>query len=116
VGDIGLVERVLENLIANALRHTPKGGKVSVILNPSDEYINVQVVDTGVGIPENALPHIFDRFYKLASNSGSSPSISGLGLAIAKRILDLHGSTIEVESEPEVGTCFTFRFPLTSVT
>lgn len=115
-GDIRLVERVLENLIINALRHTPEGGTVSLIMNPSDEYMNVQVLDTGVGIPEEALPHIFDRFYKIEhkENVSASPSGFGLGLAIAKRIMDLHGGGLKVDSELDAGTCFTFSFPIHS--
>lgn len=117
IGDIGLVERVLENLINNALRHTPEGGTVSVILNPTDDYMNVQVLDTGGGIPEDALPHIFDRFYKIDSNLNSSDAVAGfgLGLAIAKRIMDLHGGGIQVDSELHEGTRFTFSFPIHSL-
>ncbi len=117
IGDIGLVERVLENLISNALRHTPEGGTVSVILNPTDDYMNVQVLDTGDGIPEDALPHIFDRFYKIENKEDISASLSGfgLGLAIAKRIMDLHGGDLEVDSELHAGTCFTFSFPIHSL-
>ncbi len=111
-GDIGLIERILENLIMNALRHTPKGGTISIILSPADEYINVQVLDTGDGIPEQELPHIFDRFYKISTSASPPVSFTGLGLAIAKRIMDLHGSDIEVESELNSGTCFTFRLPI----
>lgn len=114
MGDIGLVERVLENLIMNAIRHTPKGGTISIMLSPSDECMNVQVLDTGVGIPEEALPHIFDRFYKINGSETPPASFAGLGLAIAKRIMDLHGTSIEVESELNSGTCFTFRFPIHS--
>lgn len=117
IGDIGLVERVLENLINNALRHTPEGGTVSVILNPTDDYMNVQVLDTGGGIPEDALPHIFDRFYKIDNKENGSDAVSGfgLGLAIAKRIMDLHGGGIEVDSELHEGTRFTFSFPIHSM-
>ncbi len=116
VGDIRLVERVLENLIINALRHTPEGGTVSLILSPTDEYMNVQVLDTGGGIPEEALPHIFDRFFKIENTENVSASLSGfgLGLAIAKRIMDLHGGDLEVESKQHAGTCFTFSFPIQS--
>lgn len=114
-GDIGLIERVLENLIMNALRHTPEGGTVSIILKPSDEYIQVHVLDTGVGIPEEELPHIFDRFYKINGPETLPASFAGLGLAIAKRIMALHGSSIEVESELNSGTCFTFKFPIYSI-
>ena len=105
----------LENLIINALRHTPEGEAVSIILKSSDEYMNVQVLDIGVGIPEEALPHIFDRFYKIDNNKGTSASFTGLGLAIAKRIMDLHGSGIEVDNEQHAGTCFTFSFPIHSI-
>ncbi len=113
-GDIGLVERVLENLIMNGLRHTPEGGTVSIMLSPSDEYMNVQVLDTGVGIPDEIQPHIFDRYYKVDEPETFPASFAGLGLAIAKRIMDLHDSSIEVESEPDTGTCFTFRLPVYS--
>ena len=112
MGDIGLVQRVLENLIMNALRHTPEGGKVSILINPADEYVNVQVVDTGVGISEEALPNIFDRFYSIESDSENSTSFSGLGLAIARRIMDLHGTGISVESKIDFGTSFTLAFPV----
>lgn len=114
MGDIGLVERILENLIMNALRHTPKGGTVSIMLSPSDEYMKVQVLDTGGGIPKEALSHIFDRSYKISAPETHSASFAGLGLAIAKRIMDLHGSNIEVESELNSGTCFTFKLPVYS--
>ena len=116
-GDIRLVERVLENLIINALRHTPEGGTISLILTPSDEYMSVQVLDTGVGIPKEALPQIFDRFYKIDNKGDTSASLSGfgLGLAIAKRIMVLHGGGIEVDSELHTGTCFTFSFPIHSI-
>ena len=113
-GDIGLVERVLENMIGNALRHTPKGGTISVILSPADDYLTVQVLDTGAGILDEVLPHIFDRFYKTSNPTSLLSSFSGLGLAIAKRIVDLHGSDIEVESELNSGTCFTFKLPVHS--
>jgi len=117
IDDIRLVERVLENLIINALRHTPEGETISLILTPSDEYMSVQVLDTGVGIPEEALSQIFDRFYKVDSKGDTSASLSGfgLGLAIAKRIMDLHGGGIEVDSKLHAGTCFTFSFPIHSI-
>ena len=117
MGDIRLVERVLENLIINALRHTPEGGTISLVLTPSDEYMSVQVLDTGVGIPEEALPQIFDRFYKIDNRGDISASLPGfgLGLAIAKRIMDLHGGDLEVDSKLDTGTCFTFSFPIHSI-
>ncbi|MEW6324384.1 MAG: ATP-binding protein [Nitrospirota bacterium] len=110
--DIGLIERVFENLIDNALRHTPAGGTVTIALAPSDTSITVRVADTGQGIPPEALPHIFDRFYKV--ETGAPSEGAGLGLAIAKRILELHGSSIEASSAPNAGTTFTFRLPISA--
>ncbi len=110
--DIGLVQRVLENLITNAMRHTPKDGTVSIILTPEKDSVKIQVLDTGSGIPQDALPHIFKRFYKISASGSHHPSYAGLGLAITKRILELHGSDIEVQSELHAGTCFTFRLPV----
>lgn len=106
--DIGLIERVLENLIENALRYTPEGGTVTVALIRGDEKITVQVSDTGCGIPQGDIPYIFDRFYRAEKNQPERLSGAGLGLAIAKRILELHGSPIEVNSTLNVGTTFTF--------
>ncbi len=117
VGDIRLVERVLENLISNAIRHTPYGCSVSVLLSSSIHSLRVQVLDTGMGIGAADLPHIFDRFSRPvdSSNNDASATFSGLGLAIAKKIMDLHGSNIEVMSEPDSGTCFSFKLPLHSI-
>lgn len=112
--DIGLIERVFENLIDNALRHTPAGGTITIGLAPSDHAITIQVTDTGQGIPPEALPHIFDRFYRVEKDVRADGA--GLGLAIAKRILELHGSSIEASSAPNVGTTFTFRLPVSSTT
>jgi len=109
--DIGLVERALENLIENALRYTPKGGSIELALTPAEHGVTVQVKDTGCGIPQDELPRIFDRFYQLEKSRNSNPGSSGLGLAIAKRILELHGSRIEVQSALEKGTSFSFLLP-----
>jgi len=107
-GDIALMERVLENLIENAIRHTPEGGRVAVMLAPEGDRFAVRVADTGHGISEEHLPHIFDRFYRASSSKGGA----GLGLAIAKRILELHGSSLVAESAIDRGTTFTFQLPV----
>jgi len=107
-GDIALMERVLENLIENAIRHTPAGGRVTVMLVPESDRFAVRVVDTGHGISEEHLPHIFDRFYRASDTKGGA----GLGLAIAKRILELHGSSLVAESEIDRGTTFSFQLPV----
>lgn len=109
LADIGLMQRVLENLLRNAIKHTPNGGKIIITLDPQPDHVAVSVADNGCGIPAEDLEHIFDRFYHAeASNRGGS---SGLGLAIVKRILDLHGSRITVESTVDKGTVFAFNLP-----
>ena len=110
-GDIALIERVLENLIENALRYTPEGGRVSLSLIPDAGRIAAQIRDTGRGIPREALPRIFERFYRVEKARGDAQEGAGLGLAIVQRILQLHDSAIEVESEPGVGTSFRFALP-----
>lgn len=109
--DIGLVERVLDNLLENALRHTPRGGSITILITPQHHRVAIQVADTGCGIPSNELPRIFDRFYQLDKSRNSESGSSGLGLAIAKRILELHGTNIEVQSTLNTGTVFSFELP-----
>lgn len=111
VADIKLIERVLENLIENAMRHTPPGGEVSVVLLSDRQEIVVEVSDTGSGISQKELPCIFDRFYQLDKSRNSSPGMAGLGLAICKRVLELHGRSISVSSNPGSGTTFAFNLP-----
>ena len=109
--DIGLVQRVLENLLHNALKHTPRGGKISIELEPAAGAVKVAVADTGCGIAEEDLDRIFDRFFRSGRPVSSQDSSTGLGLAIVKRILDLHGSRITVSSVPNQGTRFEFELP-----
>ena len=111
--DIGLIERVLSNLLDNALHYTPPGGTVEVRLASADGVARVEVADTGVGIPPDQLPHVFDRFYRAsAARTRENGDGAGLGLAIAQRIVDLHGGTIGVESAVGEGTRFAFTLPL----
>lgn len=112
LADIGLIGRVLENLIENALRYTPEGGKISILLHPMDRTLTVTVRDTGCGIPESDLPRIFDRFYRGEKSRKDQTGHSGLGLAIVKRILELHGTDVEVRSAINTGTSFTFSLPV----
>ncbi|UCD36116.1 MAG: hypothetical protein JSU90_04605 [Nitrospiraceae bacterium] len=110
--DIALIERVLENLLENAVRYTPEGGSIAIALSSHiSEHITIQVSDTGRGIPEEEIPRIFDRFYQLDSNRRNKPFHSGLGLAITKRILELHNAAIDVKSHVGTGTTFTFSLP-----
>lgn len=107
--DIGLIERVLENLMQNALRYTPAGGMITTTVTYEAPSVTVRITDTGCGIAEQDLPHIFDRFYRADSQRVSEGA--GLGLAITKRILELHGSTIDAQSTPQGGTTMTFQLP-----
>jgi len=107
-GDIGMMQRVLENLLENGLRHTPGGGRVSINVDLDSTNVVVRVADNGCGIPEKDVPRIFERFYQQDKNTSDNNS-AGLGLAIVKRILELHGSVIKVHSELNRGTTFTFE-------
>lgn len=105
--DIAMIDRVLENLISNAVRFTPARGKVTIALREEEERLAVDVADTGCGIAEDELPHVFDRYYRGRFNRTSTEG-AGLGLAITKRILDLHGCPIQVSSLRGEGTTFSF--------
>ncbi len=110
--DIGLMQRVLENLIGNAIKHTPADGKVLLKLVQHEGQFKVIIRDTGRGISKQELPFIFDRLYRAENSSQHNKSSSGLGLAIVKKILDLHQAKIKVVSQLERGTQFSFQLPV----
>ncbi|MBE9548268.1 MAG: sensor histidine kinase [Proteobacteria bacterium] len=109
--DIGLIQRVLENLIRNALKYTPAEGEISVGLNPQADCVGVVVADTGCGIAEVDLERVFDRYYYIDQGEDNNSDSTGLGLAIVSKILDLHGSRITVSSVVNEGTRFEFDLP-----
>jgi signal transduction histidine kinase len=109
-GDIGLIERVFENLIENALRHSYDGGEIALNIAEQNGSVAVKIADKGSGIAKEDLPRIFERFYR--GDKSRSSGGAGLGLAITKRIVELHGSRIDVTSAPGEGTCFAFSLPL----
>ena len=109
--DIALVERVFENLIENALSHSPDGGAIRIPLVSDGSTVRVTVADSGPGIAPEHLPRVFDRFYQ-AGNAHRGNAHAGLGLAIAKRIVELHGARLEVRSMLGQGTAFSFRLPV----
>lgn len=113
-GDIGLIARVFENLLGNALKFTPAGGLVTVTLSDVDNRCVVRIQDSGPGIAATELTKIFDRFYQ-GKDNGNRAKPGGLGLAIAKRIIDLHGGHIQAGSEAGRGTCFVFSLPQKSL-
>jgi signal transduction histidine kinase len=100
------VREVLTNLVGNALRHTPRGGCVRIMLDAPFDGVEIKVADTGAGIPADDLPRIFDRFYKGAASTGS-----GLGLTIAKRLVEAHGGTLRAESRVGSGTAMAVFLP-----
>jgi signal transduction histidine kinase len=109
--DSGKIIQVLTNLISNSIKFTPQGGSVTVsILRQGDELL-MRVRDTGLGIPKEDLPKIFERFYRVP-RPGKEIKGTGLGLSIVRKIVDLHHGRIEVESEVDKGTTFTIYLPL----
>jgi predicted ATPase/signal transduction histidine kinase len=110
--DLSLIERVLDNLIGNALQHTPSGGSVSIGVQAGADCVIARVNDTGRGIAQADLPFIFDRFYRVDKSRVRASGGAGLGLAIAKRIVELHGGAISVDSQASQGTCFSFSLPV----
>lgn len=109
-GDIALIERVLQNLIDNALNYTPENGKVKLKMEEENRQLHISVMNTGPGIASEELTKIFDRYYK-TENSKSSRG-TGLGLAIVKNILEIHQTDIQVKSEKKGHTVFSFNLPL----
>ena len=110
-GDPMRLEQALQNLAANALRHTPKGGVVALNATNEDGGIVVTVTDTGAGIAAEHLDHVFDRFYKVDPSRSGSATGSGLGLSIVKAIVERHGGSVSASSRVGGGTTFTLKFP-----
>jgi two-component system OmpR family sensor kinase len=102
--DLNLMERVFSNLIENALRYTDAQGQIRVDIKEDRGFCHISVSDTGIGIPIQDLPFVFDRFFRVDKARSRSSGGSGLGLSISKRIVDLHGGSIEIESVEKVGT------------
>ncbi len=114
--DIGLIERAIQNLLDNALQNTKENSNIILTLKHQATKIMVQVSDEGYGIEEQDIPYIFDRLYRVQKQKRVDSDSTGLGLAITKRIIELHESSIEVLSEINVGTTFTFHLPVYNIT
>jgi signal transduction histidine kinase len=110
-GDPLRLEQALQNLAANALRHTPKGGRVELKAAIDNGAVVLTVSDTGSGIATEHLPYVFDRFYKVDPSRAGQAAGSGLGLSIVKAIVERHGGTVTASSRPGGGTTFTVKFP-----
>lgn len=114
LGDIDFqrISQVLHNLLDNAVAHTGNGGVITVTARPQNNWVEVSVSDTGEGIPSEELPNIFERFYRVDKSRTRATGGSGLGLTIAKRLVEAHGGQIEVQSEVGKGSRFTFTIPV----
>jgi signal transduction histidine kinase len=109
--DVGLLQRLLDNLLSNAIRHTPSGGQVSVSIRNEASQIVLRVRDTGTGIPEPDIGRVFNPYFRAGSRATLGGGGTGLGLAIAKRIIEIHGGDIRVLSTIGQGTVFECRLP-----
>ena len=111
-GDTLKLQQVIYNIIDNAIKYTPRGGEVHCSLSRTGKKAVIKVSDTGVGIPESDLPHIFDRFYRVDKARSRDTGGTGLGLSIVKQFVLLHGGTIDASSTVGKGTTFTIELPL----
>ncbi len=111
-GDPDRLRDVFRNVIENAVKYSPEGGRIVITACESGGYTRIEVRDSGVGIPEEDLPYIYDRFYRAQSDTAPQAGGSGLGLYIVNALVRAHGGTIDVRSEPGEGTAFTVKLPL----
>ncbi len=112
-GDRERLRQLLHNLVTNAIKYTQRGGTITISLGKDGDWAKITVVDTGIGIPENDLPHIFERFYRVDRARSRAKGGAGLGLSIVKWIAQAHGGRIDVESEVGKGSTFTVWLPCT---
>src|SRR5262245_41915071 len=108
--DAEQIKRVLENLLSNAVRNTPRGGEIRITAARREDYMSISVADTGHGIPPEYLTRLFHRFLSVP---GAKSGSTGLGLAISKRLVEAHGGQISAQSEVGRGTTITFTLPIT---
>jgi signal transduction histidine kinase len=111
LGEAVLIEETITNMLFNAVKYTPDGGRVSLKIKQDDGFVQVTISDTGIGIPEAALPRIFEEFYRAENARAVERDGTGLGLAFAKQVVERHGGRIWVENNPGGGTTFTFTLP-----
>ena len=112
-GNKDLLERLITNVIDNAIRFTPSRGQIEIVLDKVHDVVQLEIRDTGIGIPEDSLPYIFDRFYVVEKSRSRETGGSGLGLSIVKWLADSHGAEISIQSQVNEGTTFTIKFPST---
>ncbi|HZN59127.1 MAG TPA: ATP-binding protein, partial [Planctomycetota bacterium] len=111
LGDPEAFHQIFDNLIDNAIKYTEPGGKIEIVARPNGKHVRVEVKDTGVGIPKEDLPRIFERFYRVDKARSRELGGTGLGLSIVKHLLQALQGEIHVESQVGVGSRFTVQFP-----
>ena len=111
-GDKKRIEQVIINVISNAIKYTPEGGKVAVKLGGDNANVNISIKDNGIGIPDEDIPHVFERFYRVEKSRTSETGGTGLGLSIANEIITAHGGSISLKSKVGEGSEFTIIIPV----
>ena len=110
-GDHAKLEQVITNLLDNAIKFTSPGGRITITIQQDEQFLKTSIKDTGIGIPSEKQSRIFERFYRIDQASSSNGKGTGLGLYIAKNLLEMHGSLIMVTSEAGKGSEFSFILP-----
>lgn len=111
-GDKSRIEQVILNIVSNAVRYTPEGGRIVISAKKAEDKVDIKVEDNGIGVPEEDLPHIFERFYRVDKARSRSMGGTGLGLAISREIVVRHGGTITIQSQLGRGTAVTVTLPV----
>ena len=111
-GDPAGLQQLIGNLVSNAIRYTPRGGRVTIRVRKTGQKLRIEVADTGIGIPSTDLERVFDEFYRSANARGHTSDGTGLGLSIVKAVVEQHGGTVSVASAVGQGTTFTVELPL----
>jgi two-component system heavy metal sensor histidine kinase CusS len=111
LGDRLMVQRAISNLLSNAIRHSPRGSNISLVISRQRGYVVLSVGNPGIGIPSQHIPHLFERFYRVDSSRARAEGGTGLGLAIVDSIMALHQGSVEVTSELAKYTVFRLLFP-----
>ena len=111
LGDRNKMEQVFTNLLSNAIKYSPNGGNIFIRIYGSNNMVSIDFKDEGLGIPEDAIPNLFQQFYRVDNSDRRRIGGTGLGLAIVQEIVKAHGGTISVSSEYGKGSTFTTQFP-----
>ncbi|EJW15133.1 sensor histidine kinase ResE [Paenibacillus alvei DSM 29] len=108
------MEQIMINLLENAIRYTEQG-TIRIHTSYTHDTVSVSIKDSGIGIPEEELPYIFERFYRAEKSRSRQTGGTGLGLSIVKKLVELQGGNIQVTSKKGIGTCFTVQFALPTI-